>query len=109
MKKLFIVVFVFFVFSLVFSYWVSTLENQYDVTIKDKHIDHSQDQSYYMVTTDKGVFEVDNGPFINVWNADEIYGNLTIGKKYHIRTKGMKSVDLFTQWFPYIVEYKEIQ
>ena len=109
MKKYVFLAIIIICATLVFSYYVSTVEHQYDVTIIDKHIDHSEDGSFYMVTTDKGVFEVNNGLFINVWNADEIYGNLTIGKKYHIRTKGIKEVDFLVQMFPYIVEYKEIQ
>ena len=31
-----------------------------NATVIDKHVDRSKDSSHYMVTTDKGVFEVDS-------------------------------------------------
>jgi len=87
-------------------------ENEYDVTVLSKHVDiestHTDDgtttSTSYMVTTDKGTFEVDNGILLDVWNADEIYGQLQEGKKYRITTKGKQYVNMFMQEYPYIVK-----
>jgi len=108
MKLFMYFIFGIMILSLLTAIYSSQKSGEYSVTVTDKHIDHSTDDgSHYMVTTDKGVFEVDNGPFIDVWNADEIYGNLHIGKKYNIKTKGIKAVNMFAQWYPYITAYEE--
>lgn len=82
------------------------------VTVDGKHVDTSStgksSSSHYMVNTDKGVFEVDNGMMLGVWNADEIYGSLKIGKTYSIVTKGEKIVTWYAQEYPYIVSVREV-
>ena len=69
---------------------------------------HPTTESHYMVGTDKGVFEVDNGLFLGVWNADELYSKLIVGHRYNITTKGNKVVNMFLQEYPYIVAVQEI-
>lgn len=64
--------------------------------------------SAYMVATDKGVFEVDNGILLGMWNADEVYGSLKPGKTYDFATKGRKVQNLFMQEYPRIVRAVEI-
>jgi hypothetical protein len=59
-------------------------------------------ESHYMVATDKGVFEVNNGWMLGVWNADEIYGRLKPGEKYDFTTKGNRVVNWYAQEYPYI-------
>ena len=61
-----------------------------------------------MVGTDQGVFEVDNGLWLGVWNSDELYSKLIQGHKYHITTKGNKWVNMFFQEYPYVVAVQEI-
>ena len=65
-----------------------------EAKIISKHVDYSGSgesrASHYMVTTNKGTFEIENGLLINVWNADEIYGSLEIGKVYTLKTEGNK-------------------
>jgi hypothetical protein len=58
--------------------------------------------SHYMVGTDKGVFEVDNGVLLWQWNSDELYAQMKEGKRYRIRTEGNKVVGFFLQEYPYI-------
>lgn len=61
-----------------------------------------------MVATDQGVFEVQNGYMLGMWNADEVYGRMIPGKTYNITTKGNKVVGMFFQEYPYIIQATEI-
>jgi hypothetical protein len=77
-------------------------------TVISKHVDiqKSSDStsSHYMVATNMGTFEVDNGFLLGIWNSDEIYGGLEIGKTYTFTTKGEKVVGMFFQYYPYIIK-----
>ena len=73
-----------------------------EVMVQRLYVDRSSDSSHYMVGTDKGVFEVENGAFLGVWNADELYSTLREGKKYRITTEGNKIVNFIMQEYPYI-------
>jgi hypothetical protein len=61
-----------------------------------------------MVATDQGVFEIDNGALLGVWNADEMYGRLKEGHTYRITTKGNKVVGYFSQEYPYIISLEDV-
>jgi hypothetical protein len=82
-----------------------------DVTVTDKHRDTASEgmgdkqktKTHYMVSTDQGVFEVDNGKGL-IWNADELYGKLNVGRRYNLTVKGNKVLDAKYQYYPYIVE-----
>lgn len=76
-------------------------------TVNTKHVD-SGENSHYMITTDAGVFEVDNGFMLGVWNSDEIYGSIQDRKKYKFTTKGNKVIGMFFQEYPYIIKCEEI-
>jgi hypothetical protein len=86
---------------------------QWEVTVQRAYVDYSgsgdNKESHYMVATDKGMFEVDNGWMLGVWNADELYGKMVPGKKYHITTEGNKVVGMFYQEYPYITAVREIR
>lgn len=88
-------------------------KNTLDVTINRTYVDYSgsgdNKSSHYMVATDKGVFEVDNGIMLGMWNADEVYGKFKNDKKYRITTKGNRVVGMFFQEYPYILNAYEIQ
>lgn len=72
-------------------------------------VDNSGERgSAYMVATDKGVFEVDNGLLLGMWNADELYGKLQAGHVYSFQTKGRKIENLFMQEYPRIVKAVEL-
>jgi len=79
------------------------------VTVKSKHVDLRSDSSHYMVVTDQGVFECDNGILLGIWNADELYGQLQDGKTYYITTKGKKHANILLQEYPYIVKVEEMK
>ena len=64
--------------------------------------------SAYMVSTDKGVFEVDNGIMLGMWNADRLYGSLQVGHVYDFKTKGKTVEFCCMQEYPRIVEAVEV-
>lgn len=83
------------------------------VTVQRMWVDTSSDgdsghTSHYMVATDCGVFEVDNGLVLGIWNADEIYGRLKEGHSYRIRTQGNRVVGFWWQEYPYITHVEEV-
>lgn len=87
-------------------------ENTVQATVTRCYVDVSgsgdHSESHYMVSTDKGIFEVNNGIFLGVWNADELYGSLIPGKTYIFTTKGRKVVNFFFQEYPYIIAAREV-
>jgi prepilin-type N-terminal cleavage/methylation domain-containing protein len=82
--------------------------NTVETTVISKHIDHSKDESHYMVITEAGGFEVDNGFLLGVSNADEIYGRMKEGRQYRITTKGKRWVNFAFQHYPYIIKVEEM-
>ena len=83
--------------------------NIVEATVTRLYVDAAGEQgSHYMVATNQGVFEVDNGLLLWIWNADEIYGALQTGKTYRFTTKGNKVVNFMFQEYPYIVKAQEI-
>ncbi len=80
-----------------------------NVTVIDKHVDRSNDSSHYMVTTDKGVFEVDNGILLGIWNSDEVFGSIEKGKVYNFITEGNKNTNFLFQDYPYITSVFEVK
>lgn len=81
-----------------------------EVTVKRLYVDISgskdSSESHYMVSTDKGIFEVSNLTFFGIFNADEIYGQLEEGKSFTVKTKGKKFVNFLFQQYPYIISVK---
>lgn len=68
------------------------------------YVDHSGDSSSYMVATDQGIFEVDNGIMLGVKDADKIYGGIKEGGTYDFTTRGNEVL----WWFDIIQEYRYI-
>lgn len=82
-----------------------------DVTVFRTYIDiggEKKTESHYVVVTDKGSFEVDNGLLLGMWNADDIFGQMQQGKKYRITSKGKRYQNMFMQEFPYIIKVENI-
>ncbi len=77
-----------------------------EITVTRLYVDYSggkkSQSSHYMVGTDKGVFEVDNGILLGLWNADELYAKLKEGQRYRVTTEGNKVVGFWLQSYPYI-------
>ena len=65
--------------------------------------------SAYMVTTDKGVFEVDNSLWLWIWDADKIYGKIEAGKTYLFETKGREILNFLLQDYPGIISATEVK
>jgi len=81
--------------------------NTITATVVSKHIDSSKAaaDSSYMVTTDKGTFEVQNGWAQGIYNADVIYGSLVANKTYTFDVKGAERVGYWWgQHYRYIIK-----
>jgi prepilin-type N-terminal cleavage/methylation domain-containing protein len=78
------------------------------VTVESAHVDVKEGGSHYMVGTDAGVFELENGFFLGIYNADELYAKLKKGGRYAITTKGNKAIGFWMQEYPYIVSIEEM-
>lgn len=81
--------------------------NKYSVTVVSKHIDAQKDSSSYMVNTNNGTFEVDNGMLLDVWNADEIYGSILVDHEYCFTAKGNRVTNFWMQQYPYILKVEK--
>lgn len=81
--------------------------NTYSVTVVSKHIDAQKDSSSYMVNTNIGTFEVDNGMLLGVWNADEIYGSILVDHEYCFTAKGNRVTNFWMQQYPYVLKVQK--
>ena len=76
------------------------------VTVQRLYVDGGG-SSHYMVGTDKGVYEIENILLpIQIFNCDELYSKLEVGKTYNIKVKGNKVTNWLVQQYPYIIEIK---
>jgi hypothetical protein len=95
--------------SLNYTYGVNGFgpEKECKVTIQRLYVDGGR-SSHYMVGTDQGVFEVQNRliPF-QMFNSDEVYSQLEVGKTYTLKVKGNKVLNWWFQEYPYILEVEE--
>jgi hypothetical protein len=82
-------------------------ESIQQVTIQRLYVDGGS-SSHYMVGTDQGVLEVDNILWpVQVFNCDELYSKLEVGKTYTVKVKGNKVINWFVQEYPYIIEIQK--
>ena len=82
--------------------------NSVTARVISKHVDYSRhNESHYMVSTTSGTFEVQNGFLLDMWNADEVYGQIEPGHTYTFHTRGVKVVNAFMQEYPYILSAQE--
>jgi hypothetical protein len=78
-------------------------ERDEQITVQRLYVDKSN----YMVGTDKGVYEVQNFILpIQIFNSDELYSKLEVGKTYNVTLKGNKVLNPFMQQYPYIISIK---
>lgn len=78
-------------------------ERDEQITVQRLYVDRHA----YMVGTDKGVYEVQNFVLpIQIFNSDELYSKLEVGKTYNVTVKGNKVLNLFMQEYPYIITIK---
>ncbi len=79
-------------------------EKDLQITVKRLYVDNSG-SSHYMVATDQGIFEIQNFIFqVSLFNSDELYGHLEVGKTYSVKVKGNKALNAFCQEYPYIIQ-----
>jgi hypothetical protein len=78
-------------------------ERDEQITVQRLYVDKSS----YMVGTDKGVYEVQNFILpIQIFNSDELYSKLEVGKTYSVTLKGNKVLNPIMQQYPYIISIK---
>ena len=78
-------------------------ERDEQITVQRLYVDKHN----YMVGTDKGVYEVQNFLFpVTIFNSDELYSKLEVGKTYSVTLKGNKVLNPFMQEYPYIISIK---
>ena len=78
-------------------------ERDEQITVQRLYVDKSN----YMVGTDKGVYEVQNFILpIQIFNSDELYSKLEVGKTYNVTLKGNKVLNPIMQQYPYIISIK---
>ena len=103
-----VVVLVGFVVLINYSNGVNGFGPEYvnNVTINRLYVDGGK-ASHYMVGTDKGVYEIRNHLIpIQLFNCDELYSKLEVGKTYLVKIKGNKVINWFMQQYPYIIEIR---
>ena len=84
--------------SLNYTFGIGGFGPQKELTVKVQrlYVDSGKSSSHYMVYTDQGVFEVKNFLIpLQLFNSDEIYGQLETGKAYSVTVKGNKVVNWF--------------
>ena len=78
-------------------------ERDEQITVQRLYVDKHD----YMVGTDKGVYEVQNFLFpVTIFNSDELYSKLEVGKTYSVTLKGNKVLNPIMQQYPYIISIK---
>src|SRR5690242_10075888 len=77
------------------------------VTVTDKVVKNSKNDSTYLIFTDKGVFE-DSDTLINgKWNSSDFYNELKVGKTYTLHVRGIRNHVL--SWYPNILTVKPVK
>jgi hypothetical protein len=79
-------------------------EKEMTIQVQRLYVDSGK-SSHYMVGTDQGVLEVSNFIFpVQIFNSDEIYSQLEVGKTYSVTVKGNKVLNWWFQEYPYIIK-----
>lgn len=74
------------------------------IKVERLYVDVSGKSSSYMIGSDKGVFEMDNSFILGIYNIDELYSQLEVGKTYEVKVKGGKLLNILFQSYPHITE-----
>ena len=72
------------------------LDNQNNVSeeiilVKDKWIKRAEKKDLYMIGTENEVFKIEDNLFIGKFNSSDLYNQIEIGKKYKIKTTGVRN------------------
>lgn len=84
-------------------------ESTQTITVERLYVDISGKSSNYMISSDKGIFEMDNSLILQIFNIDELYGQLEAGKSYEVTVKGGKLLNFLFQTYPHITTVKEVK
>lgn len=80
-----------------------------DVTamVTDKVVKNSQNDSTYLIFTDKGVFENSDSLVNGKWNSSDVYNDIKVGKTYIFHVRGIRNHVL--SWYPNILNVKPVK
>lgn len=74
------------------------------ITIEKLYTDR---HARYMVRTDKGMYKISNFLYpVQIFDCDEMYSKLEVGKSYLVKIKGNIVTNRFIQEYPYIIEVR---
>jgi hypothetical protein len=86
---------------------------EYDVVVVDKCVKRYGKHDYYLIfcrdlKTNKSLVFVNKDSWL-YWkfNSSDVYMDIQVGKKYHMKVAGYRVPML--SWYPNIVEYREIK
>lgn len=77
------------------------------VTVTDKVVKNSKNDSTYLIFTDKGVFEDSDSLINGKWNSSDLYNELKVGKTYTLHVRGIRNHVL--SWYPNILTVKPVK
>lgn len=84
-------------------------DSHVNARVLEKHIDHSGDESFYVVVTDQGPLEI-NRPVLDTFNSsrnpDVLYGEIQVNHSYRFHTYGFRFDPTYD--YPIIVDVTEI-
>jgi hypothetical protein len=61
------------------------------VTVQEKWIKNYSKNSTYLISTEKGVYEISDLMFIGKFNSSDLYARLQVGKTYEITSTGYRN------------------
>lgn len=77
------------------------------VTVTDKVVKNSKNDSTYLIFTNKGVFEDSDSLVNGKWNSSDLYNELKVGKSYTLHVRGIRNHVL--SWYPNILTVKPVK
>ena len=77
------------------------------VTVTDKVVKNSKNDSTYLIFTDKGVYEDSDSMINGKWNSSDLYNELKVGKTYTLHVRGIRNHVL--SWYPNILTVKPVK
>jgi hypothetical protein len=71
-----------------------------NIEINDKWVKYKNNGAKYLVSTNKGVYEITDSLLFGTWSSSDKYANLKVGEKYSVKSAGWR--------IPFFSSYKNI-
>ena len=99
------------IISVLIIFWMciysATNYKEVIITVKDKIVKNYEDDSLYLIFTDKGTYEVRDSIVNGRFNSSDMYGRLEKGHTYKVTVIGFR-VPLLS-WYKNILSAEEIE